>query len=398
MDNVPDYVSAVLKTLGANGYKSYLVGGCLRDTLLKRNVNDWDVATPARASDVMRLFPKTVKTGARFGTVAVVTENGMVEVTTFRSDGAYSDRRRPDSVSFVSDLHEDLRRRDFTVNAMAMAEDGVLLDPFGGREDLHRRLIRCVGDPQERFSEDALRMFRALRFSAQLDFEIEDGTLAAISKSAASCAALSAERVRDETEKILLSSNPSRVGTAISLGLYQGRLSGGPLAPEKIQRLSGLPKKSALRWSGFSALLAENKMIASPAAFLKNMRLDAKTIRCCTLGIKTAEKALPDSENGLKKLMSEIGVDAAECAAAAEYVLRGTNILDSIRRIEESGECFSVRQLAVTGDDLIGIGYRNGVALGQALGLLLNHVIEHPQDNEKAALLALAQRLLARSD
>ncbi len=186
MTGIPDYVRAVLGTLEEAGHQAYLVGGCLRDMLLGRDIHDWDVATTALGAEVMQLFQKTAATGARFGTVTVITSGGNVEVTTLRSDGVYSDCRRPDEVRFVGDLLEDLKRRDFTINAMAMTAAGVLSDPFDGQGDLKRRLLRCVGRAEDRFSEDALRMFRALRFSAQLGFDIEEGTMAAVGKCAGS--------------------------------------------------------------------------------------------------------------------------------------------------------------------------------------------------------------------
>jgi tRNA nucleotidyltransferase (CCA-adding enzyme) len=324
LDNVPGYVSGVLRTLSENGFEAYLVGGCLRDTLLGRPVNDWDVASSARGPDVMRLFPKTVKTGARFGTITVVAGEGTVEVTTFRSDGHYGDCRRPDSVTFVTSLEEDLRRRDFTVNAMALAEDGVLIDPFGGREDLDRRMIRCVGNPDARFSEDALRLFRALRFSAQMGFRIEENTMAAIRRCAPLCAALSAERVRDETEKMLLSDAPERVGTAVALGLYQGLLRTGEIPPDKLGRLTRLPKDAAQRWCAFCALLLDAGLIDSPEDFLKRMRLDGKTSRACAAGLKAAARPLPADRIGLKRLIAGLGRAAALCAAAADKALYDT--------------------------------------------------------------------------
>ena len=390
MDNVPGYVIMVLNTLGSNGFEASLVGGCLRDTLLDRPVNDWDVATSALAPDVMRIFPKTVKTGARYGTVAVITGGGAVEVTTYRRDGRYSDGRRPDRVSFVSDLQEDLKRRDFTINAMAMTLDGKLVDPFDGREDLKRRVIRCVGDPAERFSEDALRMFRALRFSAQLGFDIEEGTMAAMRKCARLCASLSVERIRDETEKILLSEKPERVGTALSFGLFKGRFENGELDSEKLRQLAGLPKLALFRWSAFCALMAGENLIASPEAFLKSMRLDAKTVRLCAAGIKAAQTALPDGRIDVKRLLAALSGDAVLCAAAAEKALRNTEKLQTIEEIMASGECYSVRELAVSGDDLIERGLKNGVKIGKTLETLLQHVIEHPEDNKRACLLDLA--------
>ena len=180
LSSLPLFVARCCQALHAAGFQAYPVGGCVRDLLLSRPPQDWDVCTSALPSQVQALFPHTVPTGLAYGTVTVVLEGGTVEVTTFRQEDGYGDGRRPDAGSFVSALAADLSRRDFTINAMAMAPDGQLLDPFGGRGDLQRRCVRCVGKPELRFREDRLRMFRAIRFAAQLDFQLEGQLLQAL--------------------------------------------------------------------------------------------------------------------------------------------------------------------------------------------------------------------------
>ncbi len=389
MDIIPDYVGFVLDTLHKNGYNACLVGGCVRDMLLGRPIHDWDAATSALTAEVRDLFDKTVETGARFGTVTVVLYAGNVEVTTFRSDGDYSDGRRPDGVAFVTDLREDLQRRDFTINAMAMDLDRQITDLFDGRGDLERRLIRCVGDPEARFGEDALRMFRALRFSAQLGFRIEPETLAAIRKCAPTCAGLSAERVRDETEKMLLSDAPSLVADAIRLGLFTDRIvqTGRPLFG--LSRLKLLPKQPLLRWSALCAVLCDLSLIGTPETFLTDMRLDAKTVRSASAGVRAAMASpLPHSSVGIKRLIANKGPDAALCAAAADTALHGTQAVNLVEQVLSGNECYALKDLAVTGNDLIECGFKKGVALGKALKDLLEHVIEHPEDNTRDCLLA----------
>jgi tRNA nucleotidyltransferase (CCA-adding enzyme) len=421
MNGIPDFVRAVLNTLEKAGYGAWLVGGCLRDMLLGRDIHDWDVATTALGAEVLPLFPKTVETGARFGTVTVLTSGGPVEVTTLRSDGTYSDCRRPDSVRFVGDLQEDLKRRDFTVNAMAMTVEGVLSDPFDGRGDLKRRLLRCVGRAEDRFSEDALRMFRALRFSAQLGFEIEPSTMAAIKACAPLCAALSAERVREETEKILMSARPDLVFTAVSLGLFAGRIRTDgicefpvgvqsalvmhpnmegdallvPRATDASRRIAGLPYDRQLRWAAFCAVLQRCGVIGNAPEFLRALRLDAKAVRYCGTGAETAiASPLPEDRTGLKRLLSAIGVEASLCAAAADEVLRGGSAVRRVLEVASSGECFSLGGLAVTGDDLIALGAAPGVQLGTLLKKLLAYVIEHPEDNNRDVLCAFAAEMM----
>ena len=206
MENItpPKHVLQVLRSLKARGYVAYLVGGCVRDMVLGVHPNDWDICTSALPEQVLEVFPHARPTGIRHGTVTVDINSRHVEVTTFRSEGDYADHRHPSTVHFVGELTTDLSRRDFTMNAMALSPDGLLLDPYGGLEDIRRRCIRCVGEAPERFEEDALRMFRALRFSARLDFSIAEDTLAAISQKAPLASSLAAERVRDEVEKTLL--------------------------------------------------------------------------------------------------------------------------------------------------------------------------------------------------
>lgn len=388
---IPVYVREVLNKLSQAGYQAFLVGGCVRDMLIGRSIHDWDVATSAKGAEVAALFPKTVDTGVRFGTVIVVTGSGNVEVTTFRSDGVYSDSRRPDQVEFVDNLREDLKRRDFTMNAMAMQADGEIIDLFGGREDIGRRLIRCVGDPTARFNEDALRMLRALRFSAQLEFSIEDKTLAAIRFCSSRCAALSSERVRDETEKILMTDFPELIGKALELGLYTGRLQYVQRAPEILGRIAGLPEERMLRWAAFSAVAVAEKIADSADRFLKDMRLDAATVKACALGAAEAQNGpLKRDLLSLKRLLANRGEAAALCAAAASEVLYGEAVLDAVRNVLSGGECWSVKALAVSGDDLITLGFSQGGAIGRAIQALLEHVLEHPEDNERATLLKLA--------
>ena len=194
----PKHVKHIMITLQARGHTVCLVGGCVRDMILGVQPQDWDICTSALPEQVMEIFPHSRPTGLKHGTVTVIENSKSVEVTTFRSESSYSDHRHPDSVSFVGDLTADLSRRDFTMNAIAIHTDGLVSDPFGGMDDIKNKLIRCVGDPEKRFEEDALRMFRAIRFSARLGFAIEPETRAAISKKAPLAAALAAERVRDE--------------------------------------------------------------------------------------------------------------------------------------------------------------------------------------------------------
>lgn len=206
MMNIPKYVSDVLNRLEENGFSAYVVGGCVRDYLLGRPINDFDVATSALPEEMLEIFKdyRTVNNGIKHGTVAVVSEGRLVEVTTFRSDGTYTDSRRPDSVSFVRNIEEDLARRDFTINAMAYRESEGIIDLYGGQEDLKNKLIRCVGDPHKRFSEDALRIMRGMRFASTLGFGIEEETLSAMLETKHLLQKIAKERITSEFRGMLL--------------------------------------------------------------------------------------------------------------------------------------------------------------------------------------------------
>ena len=248
---LPESVSVCLATLRAGGWEAYPVGGCVRDLLLGREPGDYDVTTSARPETVQTLFPRTAPTGLRHGTVTVLTEGGPIEVTTFRREGGYADGRHPDAVAFDAGLTEDLSRRDFTVNAMALGPDGAIIDPFGGQVDIKNKLIRCVGDPDRRFGEDALRMLRGVRFAAQLGFGLEGETAAALRRNADRAAYVSRERIRVEVEKTLRSDRPGAVGEMIAAGLLDG-LYEFPRDAD-LSGLAALPNTKEDRWRGFCA-------------------------------------------------------------------------------------------------------------------------------------------------
>lgn len=260
-----------LNRLWEAGYAAYPVGGCVRDLLLGRKPGDVDICTAARPELVLSLFGNAVPTGLKHGTVTVPTPTGNVEITTFRREGGYTDARHPDAVTFDAGLREDLSRRDFTVNAMALGPDGEVIDCFGGREDLERKLIRCVGDPDRRFSEDALRMLRAVRFCAQLGFVLEAETAAAIGRNAHLTEKVSRERLRVEMEKTLLSDRPEEISGMISAGLLCHLYTfpeTGLLRETLAEKLRPLPATPEARWRGFcevtgfpiSALPVERKL------------------------------------------------------------------------------------------------------------------------------------------
>ena len=361
----------VLEKLKKAGYEAYFVGGCVRDTLLGRDVHDWDMTTSATPDEIMSVFPKCVPTGLQHGTVTVVEAGQMFEVTTFRSDGDYLDGRHPEQVTFVRNLRDDLSRRDFTVNAMAMDAEGNVTDLFGGREDLEKGILRCVGSPETRFREDALRMLRALRFSAQLDFAIETETAAAIERCAVLSASLSAERVRDELEKTLLSPNPAVAGQMLRLGLLQAV---GLVGETELNFLADLPAERAVRWAGFFK--------ACPGAEWETLRLDKKTGQTALCSAALSDTAR--TELDWKKLISHHGEDVARCTAALD------GQTERVENILRSGDCLFLKDLAVSGRDFSDL---RGREVGLVLNALLEHVLEHPEDNDREKLLDLWRKM-----
>lgn len=385
----PKYVKAVLKTLNSHEYPACIVGGCVRDAILSLDPQDWDVATGALPEQVIELFPDAIPTGIKHGTVTVRSLGQFVEVTTFRADGDYADHRHPDKVSFVGDIASDLSRRDFTINAIAVTSEGNIVDPFRGINDIFSKVIRCVGDPQKRFEEDALRMFRAFRFSSRLGFSIEQNTMDAIVSNVRLADSLSAERVRDEIEKILLTGAPETLFTVIELGLLDRYLKKHLSRNDALLRLSSLKAKPLPRWALFSMILLADDCIDSVRAFLTSLRLDGRTVRCCEDCCEMLINPPPKNRIEWKRLLHRYGVDSAECAAMCCDALYGAGYADELKRILKSGECFSLRHLAVNGNDLMTLGI-SGHAMGEMLEFLLEYVIEFPDNNKRELLLALA--------
>lgn len=388
--NPPKYVRQILFGLQARGHLAYLVGGCVRDVIMDITPNDWDICTSALPEDVLEIFPDSKPTGIKHGTVTVAVGNKTAEVTTFRTEGDYRDHRRPDSVTFVSDLITDLSRRDFTMNAIALSADGMLADPFDGVSDIKNRIIRCVGEPKLRFSEDALRMFRALRFSARLGFTVEYDTCCAIEECAHLASELAPERVRDEVEKILLTTRPETMSAAISFGLMKKYITGAGWKTPNFADIAAMPRKPLSRWVAFSIMLKKYGYIPSAHGFLKQLRLDGHTLRCCEDAEYLLSQEPPTDSLGWKKLLNRFGVDTVTCAVQAYAVIMGVDLEKELKAVLKSGECFSLKHLAVTGDDLLSLGLK-GPELGEMLKFLLEYVMEYPDNNKREILLELAK-------
>lgn len=428
--NLPEQVRHIIKHLTVNGFEAYAVGGCIRDTILGKIPGDWDITTSATPYEVKALFRRTVDTGIQHGTVLVLIEEEGYEVTTYRIDGDYEDNRHPKEVSFTKTLHEDLKRRDFTINAMAYNEERGLIDEFGGIQDIKEQKIRCVGNPLERFQEDALRILRAFRFSAQLGFKIETNTLAAATKYAINLETISSERIRDEINKLLLSNAPERMIDVYQAGITPYILpefdrmmksvkSDDLTSNVKIGEYSLFSIKQAkqnlkLRLSLFFHLLLPGDPESSAnesKSILQRLHFDNETISIVSRVIQhqnLTEQML--SPNGMRKTIYLIGEDLMELlfdfwdtlvTAESLRTKNATSLLkqkDNLKRAKSfyynilaNKDCTNLKTLAISGKDLIQLGYSPGKELGSKLQELLELVLEQPEKNKKELLLEMAQ-------
>lgn len=368
---LPPAVAHCCRTLWQAGFEAYPVGGCVRDLLLARTPQDWDICTSALPPQVQSLFLHTVPTGIDYGTVTVVLDEQGLEVTTFRCEGGYRDGRRPDAVSFVSSLTDDLSRRDFTVNAMALAPDGTVIDPFGGQADLERRVIRCVGAPMHRFQEDRLRMFRAIRFAAQLDFTLDPELVHALKKLGPQPHHLPAERIRPEVEKTLCAPAPHWAGLLFSSGLLSG--------PEvDASPLSGLPREPLPRWAGLASLMAESGH--DPLPLLQSLIRDKKLIAPLSRALVLFQEGLPQDVSGWRHALARYGVPACEAGAVMAQVQGHKAPTELLDQVLAQQPCLSAKELALSGRELAAMGLA-GPDIGRVQRMLLDHVLDHPEDN-----------------
>lgn len=401
---LPETVRDILNKLETAGFQAYAVGGCVRDSILGKEPDDWDLTTDARPEEVKALFPRTVDTGLQHGTVTVLLGGEGYEVTTYRIDGSYSDGRHPDSICFTPSLAEDLKRRDFTINAMAVSERGELVDLFGGQEDLARGCIRCVGDPYARFREDALRMLRAVRFAAQLNFEIEAETFKALTELSPNLARVSKERILAELTKLLLSNHPEKLELLYVAGLAPEMAAHFP-GVHLDSRAARLPRCKALRFAAAGERITPEAL----GKLLTELKSDRATRDRAVLLLTAVHKPLPESETEVRRCLSDIGHDAftellllKEAGYGSEETTGGveqrTERIAKLRalrqEIAERGDCLEIRGLALGGAELLALGIPKGPALGACLRALLNTVLEDPARNDKAYLSAHASAWL----
>lgn len=393
---MPVQVEEILGKLREHGYEAFAVGGCVRDAILGRIPGDWDITTSARPEEVKQVLGHTIDTGLQHGTVTVMRDHIGYEITTYRIDGEYEDGRHPKEVVFTAELREDLRRRDFTINAMAYSHETGIVDIFGGTEDLAARRIRCVGDAGERFTEDALRILRAVRFSAQLGFSIEEMTWQALCELAPSLVHVSKERVQVELTKTLLSDRPEFIWKTEAAGLAPYISKTFPevfAAWKERKRISGaaahLPAEKALRWAYFLAPAGEESCVR----VLRELKMDNDTIDKAKILSRFAFTQIEPEEVSVRRAMSAMEDMVFDWLLLLQEVLMPER-MDAVemvrslaKQIRERSDCIRLKTLAVTGKDLIQAGIQPGPALGKTLHLLFEKVLENPAWNERDRLL-----------
>lgn len=385
---IPKEIDTVLARLNDAGFAAYAVGGSVRDSLMGRVPGDWDLTTSAPPDRVIALFGEAaLPTGLKHGTLTIKTGIGGAEVTTFRTEGAYLDHRHPGRVDFVSSLEEDLSRRDFTVNAIALSRDGQIIDPFGGTNDIEAKILRCVGTPALRFEEDALRMLRALRFSAQLGFEIEERTLAAIFEKAPLASSLSPERIFAELNKMLKLSGAAALNIMSTTRLLEH--FGVMPAERDFTPLANVPSDPLCRWTVFCRIIFGGDFEGA-AFFLKRLHA-GRAIRDTVTDAIVIMSTHPSAAVHWKTALSHYETQVCRCAAAAMDAFEGTKSAETLESILRSGECCRLSQLEVNGNDLTALGIK-GPEVRCTLERLLLHVIENPLDNERDILLSIIGR------
>lgn len=436
--HIPTGARKIIARLEQHGYEAYIVGGCVRDSLMGKRPSDWDICTSARAEEMMALFEdkRVIPTGIQHGTLTILAEDGAYEVTTFRIDGEYLDHRHPKSVAFTRELAEDLSRRDFTINAMAWHPERGLIDLFGGVEDLRDRLVRAVGDPVQRFNEDGLRMLRMVRFATVLDFDYDPATYDAVRKQGHLLQYISKERIQVELNKILLAAHPARgLEDLYTLGMYpyiipmmchtvgfaqrgghhfldvfeHSLLAVGVIAPELVLRLTmllhdiGKPfvwdSSESLSYDRFDDHAAVSAKLAGK--ILRDLKYDNATRKdVVELIAHHNDILLPDPVN-VRRSLARLGevqtrrlvqvkvadLIAHDLAGEREKILAlFAEISDVIDEVVARGDCISVKALAIGGQDMMALGL-SGRAIGQMLNAALELVLEKPEMNTRETLL-----------
>ena len=402
---MPKHVKYIINTLEKNGYEAYAVGGCVRDAIIGKEPNDWDITTNATPMQVKKLFKHTIDTGIQHGTVTIMIDKVGYEVTTYRIDGKYADGRHPDKVEFTVSLKEDLKRRDFTINAMAYNDTKGIIDLFGGIEDLKEGIVKCVGNPYNRFDEDALRILRAFRFAAVLNFEVEEKTKKAAGDLAENLNKISKERIRTELDKLIMSDTPEKLMEARKCGLLKYILS--EVEDDiNIELVKAMPKNNYMKW----AALLYHREEEEVSKILKKLKFDNKTVNICKRIVGYSKDFRNIYKENVRVAAHEVGVDifdkflefskvcinlqdwkGGEYPDNSDYI---NNIEHLYKKVIDDGDCLSLKELAVKGGDLMEIGVPKGAMLGEILNILLYKVLDNPKYNNREKLLEIAGNII----
>lgn len=440
--DMPPNASVIIHALQDAGYKAYIVGGCVRDSVINRFPHDWDICTSARPEQMLEVFKdhRVIETGLQHGTVTVVIDGEQYECTSFRIDGVYSDNRRPDSVTFIDDLTEDLRRRDFTINAMAYNDEEGLIDPFDGMGDIKRGIIRCVGNAADRFSEDALRILRAIRFAAQLDFAIENNTSSELCRQKCSLVNVSAERIASEFNKIVISdrftgmlmkylnvfeqfipefkamynfpqNNPHHIYDVLIHTFYTVISCQNDL----ILRLAALfhdigkPHSYQDEADGIRHFVGHNIVGADMTdKIMRRLKYDNNTRNAVVQLVLYHDSSFIAKPSAVKRWLNKVGeiqlkrlidlrradIEGQRVFYDREKMRKIDDFANVLNQVLEEQQCFSLKDLAINGDDLIALGFVPGKELGEVLTGLLNSVTDDALPNDRETLLKEAQKWL----
>jgi tRNA nucleotidyltransferase (CCA-adding enzyme) len=401
---IPHNANYIIHQLQKHGYEAYVVGGCVRDSILGRNPEDWDITTSASPEQVKEIFRRTVDTGIQHGTVTVLVEQDAYEVTTYRVDGKYEDHRRPDSVTFTQCLEEDLLRRDFTMNAMAYNDERGLVDLYHGLDDLNNGIIRCVGVASQRFDEDALRILRAYRFAAQLGFTIEEETRKAAKEQCRFLQDISAERIRVELTKLITGAYPEKLLDAAEAGITDYVLPEFD-GMETMKMVQAVESDVILRWTMLLHDVGEEHAVE----ILQRLKFDNYTIKTVRRLIRWQDYPWQELDRRIvRRAVAQIGEDIfpllikvqrADVMAQCDYQSQETleklvEIQRLYQEILDNKECISLKDLQMNGGQLMELGIPQGPMLGQKLHELLEQVIEEPalNDYEQLKKIVLEER------
>ncbi|MBR5155690.1 MAG: CCA tRNA nucleotidyltransferase [Clostridia bacterium] len=391
---LPHFITKTVHALESCGFEAFLVGGSVRDSLLGHSPTDWDITTSAEPKDVIRIFGEEncIPTGIKHGTITLLTDNQPVEITTYRIDGNYLDNRHPENIIFSKNILEDLSRRDFTINAIAYNPKSGILDPFNGKSDLNNKIIRTVGKAEKRFSEDALRIMRALRFAATLDFEIEEDTLKAIHSCKGLLQNIARERLQAELSKLLLSPSPQKVLTEcldVFAEIFDVKYSFLlDIWCKNSQSLKNCDAVLPLRL----AVLLDGISIKPPHILLRDLKFDNHTLKTVKTLSEHMNLSITPHPVLIKHMLSNVGEDTfklilkAQLAKSPEEFTTIKNTEAILNNIISTNQCYSLKQLAVCGNDLMAMGI-TGCDIGKTLNALLYAVIEGKCENKKDSLV-----------